>query len=339
MYNYGVWAIYCEAYNSATEVTQNFYCYNNTIYWKRWYFNDAAKDVWFDVSVVHIQTKHLEYYNNYVENIITSSPRIHARTMAELHFPDGFVSGNTHIGGEQAFLYVAWPTTWTTYDASYVGSVIFENNTTIKTGTVALTLNANTGSGINVKNLIIRNNTFGMYLRGVLYGNPTLGVWFHKDGSWPAEMYDIEITGNTFTLTWDTSKYANIAAVKTGYDGSGTSGDGLIYMRNAHTVRRVKIENNTVNNFPFSFLHLYRADNSSGTYVHENITVKGNKINDSCYAISYSNINRACFSFGAVNGIDIQNNEVKNPNVALKGQSQEWDYITNKTYSGNTFTT
>jgi len=178
-----------------------------------------------------------------------------------------------------------------------------------------------------------------MYLRGVLYGYPTQGIWFHKDQTYTGQMYDINIYGNTFTLTWDTGKYANIAAVKTAYDGMGTSSDGLLNMRVSTTIKRVHVYNNTINNFPFSFLHLYRVDNSSGAFVHEDITVESNNINDSCYAISYNNINRACFSFGAVNGITIQNNTIRNINVALKNQKQEWDYITDSTYTGNTFAT
>ena len=237
-------------------------------------------------------------------------------------------------------MWVPWAGHWNTYDPSYTGHVYYESNTTINSHSAALPLWFGfEGNGRNVKNITIRYNTFGLYLKNNARYKPGAGILFWQGGSYTCSGSNIHIHNNAFNFTYDTGYTANLSAVRSiYYQLQASQNTGVIAMNIPYSCSGVNIHDNTASQFPYSFLNCYRRSNSSGTYRHTDIICDDNTITDSCYAYPYQEIREHAINVGSVNGVSVQDNAFTNPNIALLGQKDEIEYVSNLTYSGNTFT-
>jgi hypothetical protein len=89
---------------------------------------------------------------------------------------------------------------------------------------------------------------------------------------------------------------------------------------------------------PYSVLNLYRRNATGGTYVHEDITYDNNDATNCSYQYPYQNLCNACFNLGYTDTVSITNCNMSNPDIAMTEQKEELAYLTNLTYTGNTFT-
>lgn len=334
-YSYGVVPFYVDCWEDTAETTKDVKFKRNYLYW------EAKVDTWYDVSITHIQAKSIEYEDNYVESLVNSKVFHLARTGFECHAQNGYIKNNTFKGTQVGFLYVPVPSHWAVYDTDYEGAFLASGNTMINIGAIGIELWLGFKSnGRDIKNLTIEDNIIGLYVKNNIYSKPGAGITFYKGGPYDAEAYDVIIRRNTFSLTYDTSYYASLTAVRSQYYlqqyGENT---GVFCLNVAHTLRRVSIYDNTVSQFPYSLLNLYRR-NGSSTIGHDDIECYDNESVNSHYAEPYTNIttSKHCFTLGIADTVSITGNVIQNPNIALQGQKEELLYLTNLTYSGNTFT-
>jgi hypothetical protein len=194
-------------------------------------------------------------------------------------------------------------------------------------------------NGRDIKNLTIEDNIVGLFVKNNNYSKPGAGITFYKGGPYSAEAYDVIIRRNEINLTYDTSYYVNLSAVRSQYYlqqyGENT---GAFCLNVAHTLRRISIYENTISQFPYSLLNLYRR-NGSSTIVHDDIECYDNESTNSHYAEPYTNITTsdACFTLGFADTVSITDNTIQNPGIALLAQKEELPYLTSLTYD-NTFT-
>jgi hypothetical protein len=196
------------------------------------------------------------------------------------------------------------------------------------------------GADRTFRNVTIQDNTLGLYFENKAYSKPTGGILFYKGGTYDTEIQDVVIHDNAINFTYNTSDYANLAAVRGAYYKAVYGEDtGAFCLNIANTMRRISIYNNTVSQFPYSLLNLYRRSGSVSV-VHEDISFYDNTVTNSCYAEPYTNIttSKACFTLGYSDTVSITGNAISNAGIPLQAQKEELAYLTNLTYTGNTFT-
>ena len=332
-YCYGILGVFIDAWDSATEVTKNVYFKGNYMYWQR------KVNSWYDVSVVHIQATSIYFEDNWIEGMVTSMETHLPRTGFESHMPNGYIKNNTFKNCQVGALNVPWPSHWIYYNSGYSGSLSIDHNTLVNCGAYGFELWLGLkGNGRNLKNLTIEYNTIGLYLKNNQYSKPATAIIFYRGSTFTAEADGVTINNNDIELTWDTNYVANITAVMYAYNyliGGADTGTFLLNIEN--TLKNIEIYSNTVQNMPYSLLNVYRR-NAAGTNFHENIDFHDNTSSDGSYALPYTDQMKSCFTYGAVNGITIEDNAISNPNIALLEQKDERDNVTNDTYTNNSFT-
>ena len=330
-YSYAIVTVLCNNYGGA--VPLQFDYYSNNIYWQR------KVDSLYDVSCVNLQARTLHYYNNNTYSIQTAFTTWKARTGAELHFAKGYVTSNTFDGSQVGILYLPWGAESNDYDASFGADVLLNLNTITKAIIGFEMWVGISGAGRDMRNVTIENNSIGLYLANNNYSKPCSGVLFYRGGSYAAEIYDVEINNNAVTMTWDTSVYTNWTLVKGAFYHLVTGADtGVFCLNIQNTMKRINIHDNTIANMPYSVLNLYRRNATGGTYVHEDITYDNNDAVNCSYQYPYQDLCNACFNLGYTDTVAITNCNMSNPDIAMTEQKEELAYLTNLTYTGNTFT-
>jgi hypothetical protein len=332
-YSYGIVTVLIDNYGGVSPELAD--CHGNHVYWQR------KVDTLYDVSAFHIHAITEYVYDNIVEGVITAFSTYIPRSGFELHFPNGYVTNNTIINCEVGILYVPWGSYETDYDASYVGAVLINNNIMTNIGAIGFELWTGFGdTGRNMKNLTIEDNTIGLYFKNNAYSKPAAGIKFYKGGSYVTEAYDITIRNNAINFTFDTAYAANLAYVRSFYYhmqyGEET---GAFCFNVASTLKRINVYGNTVSQYPYSLLNLYRRSGSVSV-IHDNISFHDNAATNSCYAEPLLNIttSKACFTLGYSDIVSVVDNTISNPGIALQDQEEQLAYLTNLTYTGNTFT-
>ena len=330
-YSYGIVTVLCDNYGSTAPLQYDHY--NNYIYWQR------KVDTWYDVSCVHLETRVLHYYNNVTTCVETAFTTWMARTGAELHFAKGYATGNTFTASQVGILYIPWAAYSNDYDPTYGADVLLNLNVMVKV-IRGFEIWVSTGSnGRDIKNVTIEYNTIGLYLSANAYAKPANAVYFYHVGSYTAEVYDVEIHHNVTTETRDTAVYPTYTSVKNAFYWLVTGADTGAYCLNlANTMRRISIHDETVIGYHYSMLNLYRRSNVGGTLVHYDISFINNAATNCSFAIPYQDLFKAFFNLGASDLVTVTGNAISNPGIALQDQEEQLAYLTNLTYTGNTFT-
>ena len=334
-YTYAIVCVLCDNYNGLA--ANQFDFYNNHQYFQR------KVDSWYDVSNVNLQARTIHYYNNVSNSVQTAFTTWKARSGAELHFAKGYATNNSFDGSQVGILYEPWGSDYSgDYDPLFGADVLINLNTVTKAVIGIELWTGMGGADRTFRNVTIQDNTLGLYFENKAYCKPTGGILFYKGGAYDTEIQDISIHDNAINFTYNASDYANLAAVRGAYYLAVYGEDtGAFCLNIANTMRRISIHDNTVSQFPYSLLNLYRRSGSE-TVVHEDIEFYNHTVTNSCYAEPFTHSPypscKACFTLGYSDTVSITGNAISNAGIALQAQKEELAYLTNLTYTGNTFT-
>jgi hypothetical protein len=324
-YTYGVCAVLVQSSYSMPTNTINVS--NNIAYFQR------KVDVQYDVSVFNIDGRTIYVEGNYIEAIDVSGFKYsEPRTALEVHAPSGSISGNTTKNTQLGILHVNWPMLWNTYETAYIGNILIANNTITKAIVGIDVWSSNTLASTVTRNLTISGNNINLHLDSNSY--PAKGISL-SDGNLSNSRYEnIIISGNTIQMTVDPSISDPSTKLNLVIPGQDT---GALFMNVKSTIDNMTIYNNSVIDFPFSFLNLYRRNNAGENNVHNNINVYNNSILDSSFIRTSGNTFESAINIGNVSNISIYGNRIKNLKTILIGQLNKVVNVTGLTYTDNTF--
>jgi len=324
-YTYGVCAILaqCNYVKQTNVVTVS----NNSFYFTR------KVDKFYDVSVINLDGRSVYVENNYIEGVDVSGFKYSKpRSAIEVHMPNGSISNNTINNTELGILHLGWPSLWTTYEPLYRGSLQISDNKISKAIIGIDVWSASTLANVVTRNLSIQRNDINLFLGTNSF--PAKGISL-SDGSISNTRFEnILIEGNTIKMEVDPAITNPVLRMNYLMPGNNT---GAMSMNVRSTIDNMEISNNTIVNFPYSFLNLYRRNNPGETYKHNNIRIHDNTIYDSSYSFTYLNAYDYSINVGNASNVAINNNKISNPTKKLVGQLNKLPNVTDFEYTNNTF--
>ena len=322
-YTYGVCAVLSQSsYQSPTNTIQVL---DSTAHFRR------AVDDFYDVSVFNIDGRTVRLVGNAVEATpVEGFAHWKPRTAYEVHMPNGEVRGNRSVDTEIGILHLGWPSLWDTYEPDYVGSIDVADNELAGTLIGIDVWGASTIGGTVTRNLTIRGNE----INGHLDANyvPVKGITLTDGDDADGRFENILIEDNLIQLTWDETLYPTWASRVSRYywlvPGQDT---GALFMNVQDTADGIVIRNNTVTDFPFSFLNIYRR----GEGIHQNIEATGNVAHDCGWATPYQDVDMSLVNVGRANLVHIHDNLFENPSTTRLGGLNVKDAVTDLTFVDN----
>ena len=321
-YTYGVCAILSQSYYATP--TTNITILNNKAYFKR------RTNTFYDVSVFNIDGRNVKVEGNYIEGQdVSSYDHWKPRTAYEIHTPNGQINSNTSKNTEIGVLHVNWPTMWNTYESNYNGTISIKNNVISNAIIGVDAWSASTLPNTVTRNLTIANNNITLNLDTKYV--PARGIAL-TDGDVSNSKFDnVTINDNQIKVTVSSSIPDVNTRMNLLQPGESV---GAMYMNVKSTISNMSIYNNTVTNFPYSFLNLYRRNNAGENNVHDNVKVYNNTINTAAYVTTYKNVFESLYIVGYANNVSIYANSFTASKTPI-GMLNRIEPLTNFNYSQN----
>ena len=324
-YVYGVCALLSQSSYSLPTNTIKVYKYK--AYFQR------KKDTFYDVSVFNIDGRSVYVEDNYIEGIEVSGFKYSKpRTAIEVHMPNGYIMRNVTKNTEIGILHVNWPMLWNTYEPSYRGNLQISDNTIIKAIIGIDVWSSNTLASTVTRNLSIIRNSINLHLDPKSF--PAKGISLSDGDKSNSRFENIIIEGNTIQMTVGPNILDPAARMYLLIPGNNT---GAMFMNVKSTIDNMEIYNNTVTNFPYSFLNLYRKNNAGENNVHSNIKVYDNNIIECSYSKPYGGIYEDVFNVGKVSNLSIYRNIIMNFSTKIVGELNNLGNVSAFYYSNNIF--
>lgn len=323
-YTYGVCAILTQS--DDTYPSQYIEVVNNKAYFER------KVDQFYDVSVFNIDAKTVKIEDNYIEakqvpNFTYSKPR----TAIEVHTPNGTMDRNTTSNTEVGILHTNWPSLWKTYDASFNGTISISDNNIQKAIIGIDVFSADTIANTVTRNLTVNNNTVNLHHDANSY--PARGIALSDGSTYSGSFENIQITNNKVSMTSDFDQNYVASRFYLLIPGKDV---GALYMNVQANISNMNVENNYVENFPYTFLSLNRKAGDASN-LHQDITVKGNTAVETSFVSSYGQTYDAAINLGNVKNVALSNNLVINKATKLIKDINEITNVNSTTYDNNFF--
>jgi hypothetical protein len=324
-YTYGTCAVLSQSsYDQPVNIIK---IHNNKAYFQR------KVDTFYDVSVFNIDGRKVYVEDNHIEGIEVSSYRYsRPRTAIEVHMPSGIVSGNTTKNTEIGVLQLNWPSLWNTYEASYVGNIQISDNE-ISNAIIGIDVwSASTLASAVTRNLSILRNNIELLLSSNSF--PAKGISLSDGDKSDSRFVNVLIEGNNILMTVEPGIQSARDRLYYLIPGDNT---GAMFMNVRSTIDTLVIRDNNVYNFPYSFLNLYRKNNTGESFMHNNIKVYDNTITECSYATPYPGMFKAVFNIGYATGVSVYNNVIINRSTVILDRLNELDGVDSLEFTDNIF--